>query len=331
MLSETDYNLLEPDSHTNDWVKSAVNSLVFFSIGTYFCGISSSDPVATRTLASVGTLIFVVGLMTESLLYAKAAEPLKQGLIDNNNRASFSEQLSLCSIAGVLNCMGYFALFMGYYYDPTAIGVTTSVVLGTGLTSAVLAYFIYDEKLTRTQLAGMAIITSGLVLLAIQNSAEGTIAAFLSGFTALGLFTCRELMSRAFERKGIDQRVASVISLFTEGMIGINLGVFLTIFGNGLTISIWGAGLATIGGVFNGFGMYFLNKGIMAGCTGPTVCISNMASLVMVGMQFVQSGSLPSVLKSFGMLVCMAGVCCLFLGESIIAKLGSKAKAPKSL
>mmetsp|Transcript_15491 Transcript_15491/g.28103 ORF Transcript_15491/g.28103 Transcript_15491/m.28103 type:complete len:332 (+) Transcript_15491:335-1330(+) len=331
MRSEAAYNLLESPVQPNDWAKSAVNSLIFFSVGTYFCGLTSSDPVATRTLASVGTLIFVVALAVKSFSSESSSEPLKESLLDSCKQTPLREQINLCSVAGLLNCLGYFALFMGYYYDPSAIGVTTSVVLGTGLTSAGLAYYIYDEKLSPSQLTGMGVITAGLVLLALQNSAEGTFAAFLSGFTALGLFTCRELLSRAFERKGMDQKVCSIISLTTEGMFGIYLGVFMTVFGSGFSISNWESFLAILGGIFNAIGMYYLNKGIMTGYTGPTVCISNMASLLMVGMQFVHSGSLPSVLKSFGMLVCLSGVCFLFLGESFLARLGYRAKAAKSL
>jgi multidrug transporter EmrE-like cation transporter len=331
MRSEAGYTLLQSPVHSNDWAKAAVNSLLFFAAGTYFCGLTSSDPVATRTLASLGTLICAVGLVMYAMTFEKRSSPLEETLLDSCKEVSLKEQMRLCSIAGLLNCLGFFALFMGYYYDPTAIGVTTSVVLGTGLTSAGLSYYLYDERLSQAQLTGMGVVTTGLILLALQNSSEGTFPAFLSGFAALAFFTCRELMSRSFERKGLDQKVTSIISLFSEGMFGLYLGVFLTVFGSGLTLSGWEGVLAVAGGVFNALGTYYLNKGIMTGFTGSTVCISNMASLLMVGMQLLHAGSVLSVLRSFGMLVCLVGVSVLFLSESFLARLGLKTKAAKSL
>lgn len=330
MRSEAAYNLLEAPLHSDNWAQSTKNSMIFFGVGTLLCGLSSADPVATRTLASVGTLIFVVALLAKSLMSEESGEPLKQSLLDSCDRTPLKEQINLCSVAGILNCLGYFALLMGYYYDPSAIGVTVSVVLASGFVSAGLAYYIYDEKLTQSQLAGMGVITTGLLMLALQNSGEGTFAAFLSGFVALGFFTCRELCSRAFERKGMDHRVCSIISLFTEASFGIYLGVFLAVFGSGFSATYWESLLAVAGGVCNALGMYFMNKGIMTGSVGPTVCLSNMASLLMVAMQFAHSGSLASVLTSFGMLICIGGVGCLFLGESFMAKMGSKSKTYKS-
>jgi drug/metabolite transporter (DMT)-like permease len=150
-------------------------------------------------MTGLGALIFVIGLIFFSLSTDKASKHLNEPLLEPVEKATASEQVLLCSAAGIINCFGYWAMFIGYYYDPAAIWVTTSVVLGSGLASALLSYYLFDEKLTCSQVMGMVAITAGLVLLALQSNAEGTLAAFLSGVTALCLFTGRELMSRIFE------------------------------------------------------------------------------------------------------------------------------------
>jgi drug/metabolite transporter (DMT)-like permease len=327
MRSEASDKSLE--SPSDNWVKSAVLGLVSYSIGTCLGGLSSTDPVTTRTMTGVGTLFFVVGLMFHSLSPGRLSKPCNEPLLEPVEKATASEQVLLCSIAGILTCFGYWALFIGYYYDPAAIGVTTSVVLGSGLASALLSYYLFDERLTCSQVMGMVVITAGLVLLALQSNTEGTLAAFLSGVTALCLFTGRELLSRVFEVKGIDHSVASIISLFTDGVFSVFAGFFLAVFSSGVVITFWETCIAVMGGVFNSFGMFFMNKGIMKGYTGPTVCICNMSSPLVVLIQYLYSGDLPSGVKMLGILVSFIGVCVLCLGDFVPTSFSFKTKPKK--
>jgi drug/metabolite transporter (DMT)-like permease len=73
-----------------------------------------------------------------------------------------------------------------------------------------------------------------------------------------------------------------------------------------------------------------LNKGIMTGYTGATICICNMSSPLVVLIQYIHSGNLPSGVKMLGILVSFIGVCVLCLGDFALVSFSRRTKPVKS-
>jgi drug/metabolite transporter (DMT)-like permease len=169
------------------WAISALLALLLIGSGQYIVAMNSQNPWAGMFMFALGFLVFAIaGTVAFKLCGAWAETGM---LCDNEGR--LRSGVFTVSWSASLIFIGEASLILGFYFDPEGVGITASIISGSAILSALLAFVFYQESLNANQIIGILATTFGLVLITWESAQDGTYLAVISAFAALVCFSTK--------------------------------------------------------------------------------------------------------------------------------------------
>lgn len=320
--SRLNYSPLEPKvSHNSNcaWLFTSFLSFLFFGVGSFLAGAYPSNPYLVIFEASCG--FATLGLSLTLYFWIKKCLLLKKIAFLSDSTLFLNGKLApgviSSAFVGICNNLGHFFLFIGFSNDENNKGVISILAVGSSVVSGILFYFVYKEKLTKIQIAGMAVCFSGFVIIAFESKAKGNLLAFYSGVAALFAFSLRNLCLRMSHVAGLDIITTGIVSALWEPISAV---IFLTILSFWIEIftsfDYWW--MAYSGGFLISCGTFSITHSVMHGKVGPASMIANMLGILQMYLDYAFYSKVPDMFKIIGSCICLLGVGLLMVGQQLM-------------
>jgi len=293
------------------WVGFAIGAFFFFGLTNFSLGIIV-EKSADRAAASISAPFLVwfgMGLLgVAALAVFRRSGGCLAGIPGPLEAA-------IAATSGVTLAAGMLTLKLGFAADTGARGPIVAITATNSALVALLAWLLLKERLTWRQIAGLAIIIGGVVLLAPSSSTHASYRSFLYGLASMGLFGITNFLLKYCSHRGADSLHASALLWLSGGACGlIALGIaFAT--GRGLTglepLVLKATALAA--GLFLGAGMLMLKLAVARGPAGPAAAVAGSNAVLVVLLEWGAFGHLPAPSRLVGMAIALAGIFVLAL------------------
>ncbi|OMJ93860.1 hypothetical protein SteCoe_3049 [Stentor coeruleus] len=319
--SNINYIPLDSKKPSNLWLLTSVLSLITLGVGCFLVGAYPLTPYFGKAMVSCGFFLLAF-IMTIYFWILKSKQlgrcaTFSDTTIFKNSRLAPGILSSV--LVGICNNFGNLTLFLGYSDDTSNKGVISIMIVGSAIISAIVVYFMYDEKLGLMQIGGMGICTFGLLIIAYASGVSGSLGGFIYGFISLLFFAIRNVAIRSCEKGGIDVETSIVINLYFEAIGGflttLVVSGFMDVFNNMRT---WY--YSFIGGIFMAFGVLFVTHAVMFGKVGPAIIIANTLGVLQMALDYIFFAIEPELIKVIGSIVCLLGVGILLMGPQAKSK-----------
>jgi drug/metabolite transporter (DMT)-like permease len=319
--SNLDYVSLDSKKPSNLWLLTSVLSLLTLGVGCFLVGAYPLTPYFGKAMVSCGYffLAFVLTIyfwILKSIHLGRCAT-ISDTTIFKNSRLAPGILSSV--LVGICNNFGNLTLFLGYSDDPSNKGVISIMVVGSAIISAIIVYFMYDEKLGYVQIGGMGICVLGLLTIAYASGVSGSLGGFVYGFLSLLCFAIRNVALRSCEVGGLDVETSIVVNLYFEAIGGVAtllvVSGFMDIFTD---METWY--YSFIGGIFMALGVLFITHAVMFGKVGPAVMIANTLGILQMALDYIFFAIEPDLIKVIGSVVCLLGVGILLMSPQTKSK-----------
>ena len=209
-------------------------------------------------------------------------------------------------------------------------GVVSTLFVLSAVFCAILAYFLFNEKMDVSQYFGMVLLIACAVLLSISQE-EGSVQSILEEDRISGIipvmaaiasslgFGVRSIIIKYYAESGYDVYNFAMQSLFVDGLIGSLCPVYQYYTTVGIvTGDIIIPGI--LSGIIAGVGTFLINYAISVGIAGPASAMANLASVTQTLLDYFLLGQVLNLLQILGLSVGLLGAMVIAVGYPLYKK-----------
>ena len=303
---------MRPDSDRS-WILFASTTFILFGLTNFLLGYIG-ETSGNNMEASISSIILLwtgMGVLGIIMLLSPAISVEKI-------RETFRMKTASSGIlAGITLALGMFTLKAGFISDPGSKGPIVAIASANAMFVAFSAWIFLKERLSRKQLFGMVIILSGILLITLGGDSFASFRGVIFGISTLLLYGITNYLLKYAGHKGGDPLVIAVLLWISAGCFGIT-SIIISIFsGRGLKglddiVLIF---LSLITGFILGLGMLTLKISLKRGPAGPAIAISGSNAVLVLILDLLVFGHLPSSMKILGMTIVIAGIIVIALAK----------------
>jgi len=268
---------------TSVWSFQAMCSLVLMSIGNYVVNFTLISIASTKFCLSAASLLesLVIGVHLK-VKNPQLFQKLPSGPCDPRKM-----RLStiFAFLSGALNFAAQIFLLLAYSYNDQNVGIITSFLFLDTIIAGMFSRIIFNEKQSKTQLLGSAIIFAaifGLSFTYTEIKASWTPIIFI--ICCATLFGIKALMVKYCSKSGLKPEACVCYSNFTDGVMGVGVLIYILVwqpadFGIDHAKDLI---VAFSGGLCFGAAIILDIWATMNGKAGPVAAITNATSIILM-------------------------------------------------
>ena len=278
-----------------------------FTFGRALDGAGDGAPLASMHFALVGS-----GLVGG--LYVASAVVFGKNQGTGVREVSVARQ-AMVGGAAIESAIGVLCLTLAFEADQASKGAVVSISAGSAALAALVSSVLFKEHIGVRQWGAIAVVTLGVVLLALATSRSSSAVPIAFGFVTLICFAGSSLTIKAAVRPGKGPLpsclLINLIYAVTQMVVGMTTLLIRSALGAAFSgLSDHQAWLCFAAGVLLGLGTLFYNVALKFGHAGVCLAISqaNGACVLLLDMTV---GLFPTWFQVIGIVVTLSGVASL--------------------
>ncbi|CAI2364831.1 unnamed protein product [Moneuplotes crassus] len=323
---------------------------VMFSFTNYIYGHFSTSGTVTRETFAFGTLVFAVGYYFVEFIHFKRQGKKYLTWQDSNFRNPETGKFcwkrfsAIFLYSAIILVSGYFLLYTFQFgtYGNMNHGILTSLFGLSAIFSAVLAYFLFGDRLKIFHVIGIILMLICIVGLSLGSTKNSEIelldetAAEISDtplFYALLSIALGIICPISFAGSGMVVRYASnnygtkSLQLTLIGFLWYNIVLFpallITYLGGYQPFIASDFLLNTFCGILGAFSIIVLNKALTLGLAGPVFALANLQIIIQSILDAIFLSQVPTWIEIVAAVFGILGCCTIALGPDLAKKFKS--------
>ncbi|CAI2367431.1 unnamed protein product [Moneuplotes crassus] len=333
-------NPLKPPRQEMKSIMLAATAGVCFALGNYVLGIHADLGVLAREVSENGSLVFVIIFLLFSIVKSKYQGKTYWSWESCNFRDQETDGIHWIKVFGtvvytLINVIqGFLVVFTFQFatYANMNQGILTSLFSFSAIFSALLAYFIFQDRLRIWHGIGIVFMILCIVGLGIGSEEESelegldesghslffySLISILFGILCPVCFSVGGLVVRYFSDNYNYCPIDLTISCyFWSNVILIICMIFTFEYGSHPFILSEYLQIAA-SGLLTAIGVVFLNMAVTCGLAGPVFALANIQVIIQTILQVLINGKVPNLIEIIAAALGVIGACTIALGPDI--------------